>query len=266
MIVMKGSQRHSKFKRERVCIDSKSCQPKSKSLPLPSKPSSSSSTLITLPPLTSRSLNSYNSKQQTVNPLSRLSQQLRRLEEANTNFKSLNTLSLLKPIPLVTTTSSGVPRITTTSSDVPHLTATSNSVPHHNTTNSNVPHLINTNEIWRNTTTSGRELGAQREVCPLRSLDMPSDISRHLELLSKTKQAQPAFASKLYLHQHWHNKERGGPINRKYSADGQSLIQRYRTRQKAHQESNLVETSLEVVQRAFDYQQQCKHELSKWKR
>lgn len=91
-----------------------------------------------------------------------------------------------------------------------------------------------------------------------RTLPLKSEIDSYLERAGKKK--HEAFASRFYDQQYWHNKERGGPINRKHSADGHTLLQRYRIRQKTTLMDNLT---VNQVERSLKYQEDCKNRLQK---
>lgn len=189
-----------------------------------SQPSSShQSSFKTSTPLPSVISKNSTTRESHQNPLRRLSEQLRRIQPPPTGFKTLNTPSLLRK-----------PKVAE-------------------------PVLDAASELHR----YDGKMHHAHHLQPLRSLNMPSEISKYQELLSKTLQSQPSFSSKMYFQQHWHNKERGGPISRKHSAEGQSLIQRYRTRNKT--QAQTPDTSLQAVHRTIDYQQQCKEVLDNWR-
>lgn len=101
---------------------------------------------------------------------------------------------------------------------------------------------------------------------PSRTLDMMSDYDRHIDRMNKitARETRLPFADVHYSTQHWHNKDRGGPINRKHSAGcHQTLMDRFRTRQKTmvHGEVGSGDIPLHSIQRALDYQQQVKDTL-----
>ena len=103
-------------------------------------------------------------------------------------------------------------------------------------------------------------------VRPSRTLDMVSDYERHMERMNKlaSKTARVPFAEMHYEMQYWRNKERGGPINRKYSAGKhQNLMDRYRIRQKTMLSGvgSSGDIPLQSIQMAFDYQQYAKSAL-----
>lgn len=93
-----------------------------------------------------------------------------------------------------------------------------------------------------------------------RTLKMPSEYETYIDRMKKTtlNSRSTSFAEKYYSTQDWLNKERGGPITRKYSAAAQSLLQRYRVRQKTFQTDNYT---IDNINRTFEYQNRCKDEL-----
>ena len=90
-----------------------------------------------------------------------------------------------------------------------------------------------------------------------RTLKMPSEYESYVEHMRKvTLNSRPvSFAEKHFSTQDWLNKERGGPITRKYSAAKQSLLQRHRIRQKTFTTDDYT---IDHMNRAFEYQQECK--------
>lgn len=159
--------------------------------------------------------------------LSRFSSQIRGISRQSTivpeyePFKTLNTRQILAPI----------------SAPSPHQESTLNS----------------TNALTQ----------YSQVVRPSRTLAMMSDYQRHVERMNKisSNAARIPFADSHYETQYWRNKERGGPINRKYSAGKhQSLMDRHRIRQKTMLSgvAGSGDIPLQSIQRAFDYQQYAK--------
>ena len=194
-----------------------------RSLPSGSGSSSSSSSLVSFPRITSRD----SSTGRPANPLQRLSEQMKKMERIKAEKEYLN-----QPFKTLNT-----PRL------LQHTTKDTTPTTYYR------PHSLQQDS---------KTLPASR------SLEMKSDLERFMDSRALiNSRSHDSFAERYYFQQHWQNKDRGGPITRKYSGEGQSLLQRYRSSQKDfHSGKQLQGTTVEHAQRALQYQEQCKHQLS----